>query len=143
VARRPADDDDGDFSIDLRTGQKTAQPKVPAPTMELETSDLKDMMQIGEAKAKPNLVIQLDSGKRVELEPGWSHEPPADFVDYSAPSIIVADDMLPGAQPVAAAARPAPARAREARDSSVWLVVLAYLVAATALALAIYERFFM
>ena len=107
---------------------------MPNPTMELETADLANMEQTGEAIARPNLVIQLESGKTVELGPGWSQK------TDDAPKVIVADDTL-GARHVPA---PAPAQVpMRRRDGSAWLVVLVYLLATAALAAAIYERYLM
>ena len=61
---------------------------MPAPTMELETADLKEMALSGEAKAKPNLVIQTGDGRVLELEPGWSQ-------GGGSESIIVDDGLVP------------------------------------------------
>jgi hypothetical protein len=129
------DDDDGDFSIQLNP-----YPVKPVgPTMELQTSDLANMAQSGVASAKPNLMIQLDTGETVELGPGWSQErggrgsePP--------PSIIV--ELHPETHVPAPLPRPPPVAApREPRSPGVALVVIVYVIASVALGLAIYERF--
>ena len=128
--KRRKQDDDGDFSIQLNP-----IPGAPNPTMELETADLANMEQSGEAIARPKLVIQLESGKTVELPHGWSQK------TDDAPKVIVADEAALGSRPaVAPVARPATIP-RPKRDHSVWLVVLAYLLASAALAAAIYERY--
>jgi hypothetical protein len=142
VARPPKPDDDGgDFSIQLNPF-----PKVTSPTQELDTSDLANMAQSGEASAKPNLMIQLEGGQVLELQPGWSQErdPTSSVVVEETPSVIVAG-------PAPAAARQAPARVVlppppapapvAAQRSSVWPVVIVYIIAAAALGLAIYERY--
>ncbi len=110
--------------------------------MELETADLKEMGIVGEAKAKPNLVIQTGDGRVLELQPGWSQDLQAQS-DGGAPSIIVDDGLLP---PPAQVQRVVPKkqvrlRTEPTRGGGAWLVVLVYLLAGTALGLAIYERF--
>lgn len=112
--------------------------------MELETADLKEMSLAGEAKAKPNLVIQTADGKHIELEPGWSQGGAAKSgTDAGTPSIIVDDGLMP--QP-AQVQRVVPKKPKlrtdpAKRGGGAWLVVLVYLAAGTALGLAIYERF--
>lgn len=115
----------------------------PSPTMELETADLKEMGIVGEAKAKPNLVIQTGDGRVLELQPGWSQDIPAQGDTGGTPSIIVDDGLLP--QP-AQVRRVVPRQPRlrtepTRRGTGAWLVVLVYLLSAAALGLAIYERF--
>ncbi|MGE5181005.1 MAG: hypothetical protein ACM31C_03040 [Acidobacteriota bacterium] len=119
--------DDGDFAIQLNP-----IPGAPNPTMELETADLANMEQSGEAIARPNLVIQLESGKTVELGPGWSHG------DH-APKVIVADEVL-GSRPAVEPPRQQPIPLPR-KDGGAWLVVFVYLLATAALAAAIYERY--
>jgi hypothetical protein len=112
--------------------------------MELETADLKEMALSGEAHAKPNLVIQTGDGRVLELQPGWSQDIPRQSDSQPGmPSIIIDDGLMP--QP-AEVRRVAPRKPRLRTEptrsgSGTWVVVLAYLLAATALALAIYERF--
>ena len=127
--KRRKKDDDGDFAIQLNP-----IPGAPNPTMELETADLANMEQSGEAIARPKLVIQLESGRTVELPAGWSQK------TDDAPKVIVADQALGSRPAVAPVDRPA-AIPRRKKDHSVWLVVFAYLLAAAALAAAIYERY--
>ena len=126
--RRPDDnpDDGGDYSIPLGPTSP-----VVAPTMEIDTSELKDMATSGEAAAKPNRVVQTSDGRLVELEQGWNQE-------TGGASVIIADELAPQAvhtQPAARRSEPPAAR-------GTWIVVVVYLLATTALGLAIYERFF-
>jgi hypothetical protein len=136
---REGDLKDGDFVIPLGSDGN-----VPAPTMELETADLKEMGITGEAYAKPNLVIQTGDGRVLELQPGWSQGGQSPIA-ADAPSIIV-DDAL-GAAPVQhARIQPRQPLSRTRTEPShgrggAWLVVLVYVLSATALGLAIYERF--
>ena len=135
--------DEGDFTIDLRTGAETSEPKAVAPTLELETSDLKEMAQSGEARAKAQLLIQTRAGKLLELEPGWSHDTPSPD-GGGTPSIVVSEELAPEH---AAVVSRTPAIPRATRKQSTparsgrWLVVFVYIVATTALGLAICERF--
>jgi len=128
---------DGDFAIPL--GPNAG---VVAPTMELETADLKEMSLYGEAKAKPNLVIQTGDGRLLELQPGWSQDIPAQG-ESGTPSIIVDDGLVPQALQVQKVApkRQVRLRTEPSRGGGAWVIVLAYLLAGTALGLAIYERF--
>jgi hypothetical protein len=135
VARRRGqrhdDDEGGDFSIKLG-----ADSNVPAPTVELETADLKEMSLAGEAKTKAALVIQTADGKHIELEPGWSQ-------GGASQSIIVEDGLVPQPAQVQRVVPKQPRLKTEATRgrSGAWLVVLVYHAAGTALGLAIYERF--
>lgn len=133
----PPDLKEGDFSIPL--GPSSG---VVAPTMELETADLKEMSLYGEAKAKPNLVIQTGDGRVLELQPGWSQDIPAQ-ADSGTPSIIVDDGLMPQPAQVQRVAprRQVRLRTEPSRGGGAWMVVIAYLLAGTALGLAIYERF--
>jgi len=110
--------------------------------MELETADLKEMSLYGEAKAKPNLVIQTGDGRVLELQPGWSQDIPAQ-ADAGTPSIIIDDGLMPEPAQVKRVApkRQVRLRTEPSRGGGAWLVVLVYLLAASALGLAIYERF--
>ncbi len=127
--KRRKQDGDGDFSIQLNP-----IPGAPNPTMELETADLANMEQSGEAIARPKLVIQLESGKTVELPHGWSQK------TDDSPKVIIADEAL-GSRPAVAPVPQPVAVPRIKKDHSVWLVVFAYLLASAALAAAIYERY--
>ena len=101
--------------------------------MELETSELANMAQSGHVQTKPNLVIQLASGRTVELQPGWSQrDEPGSVVVDAGPSVIVAPERGPLVS--------APVTAPALRGSGLWLVVIVYALATTALAFAIYER---
>jgi hypothetical protein len=133
----PPDDDDGDYAISM-----TPYPKVANPTIELNTSDLANMEQSGVAQAKPNLVIQLDGGRTVELEPGWSqkHDDRKVVVDDVASVIVETEPRAPVTPAAVAASRELAPRAAPQR-SGAWLVVAMYVLALTALGLAIYERF--
>lgn len=113
--------------------------------MELETADLKEMGITGEAKAKPNLVIQTGDGRVLELQPGWSQSSPGPAPeDGGTPSIIVDDGLA--ATPMQTA-RVVPQRPRlpkstpAKKSGGAWVVVLVYVLSATALGFAIYERF--
>lgn len=126
---------EGDFSIPLGPGSG-----VVAPTMELETADLKEMSLYGEARAKANLVIQTGDGRVLELQPGWSQDTAA---EAGTPSIIIDDGLMPQPAQVQKVAPKKKVRLRTepSAGGGVWIVVIAYLLAGTALGLAIYERF--
>lgn len=138
---REGDLKEGDFAIPLGPDGN-----VPAPTMELETADLKEMGISGEAMAKPNLVIQTGDGRVLELQPGWSQGGPgAAPEDGGTPSIIVDDGLATASPTPVATRRVAPHQPRlqtePTKQGGAWLVVVVYLLSATALGLAIYERF--
>jgi hypothetical protein len=133
--RRKADDDD--FAIQLNP-----IPGAPNPTMELETADLANMEQSGEAIARPNLVIQLESGKTVELQPGWSQgggEGSSSVIVDNSQNVVVASQAV-GTQPVRERPR-AVAELAPRKTGGAWLVVIVYVLATAALAAAIYERY--
>jgi len=115
--------------------------------MELETADLKEMGISGEAKAKPNLVIQTGDGRVLELQPGWSQSAPGPHPeDGGTPSIIVDDGLSSPPQQSARVQprQPLPRTRTEPtaeRRGGAWLVVLVYVLSAAALGFAIYERF--
>jgi len=161
VARRPKRegdddlvDDGGDFAIQLNpfpTPPQGEAPPAPAPAprkrrpskrpkpidADEPTEGTPNMSVAGVAQAKPNLVIQLENGRVVELQPGWSQQPDASVVVDDQPKVIVA-----GATPVPRVTAPMKFAEPRGRGSGVWLTVLMYLMASAALAAAIYQRWF-
>ena len=137
---QPPDDDDADYSLDFAPPDNALH-----PTMELQTSDLLNLQQAGVATAKPNLVIQLDGGETIELQPGWSQVPETSRVVVDdTPSVILAAEpalRIPPAPAPVQPLRPAVPREIAPPRSGRWLVVIVYVLAAAALALALYERF--
>ncbi len=160
MARRPkreGDDDlvdeGGDFSIQLNPfptapAQTPAPPPVPRKRRAASTrpkpidadeptEGTPNMAVAGVAQAKPNLVIQLENGRVVELQPGWSQQPDASVVVDDQPKVIVS---APAPAPRVTA--PMSFAEPRGRGSGMWLVVVMYLMASAALAAAIYERWF-
>jgi hypothetical protein len=158
VARRPKRegdddlvDDGGDFAIQLNPFPTAPQGDAPAPAprkrrvskrpkpvdADEPTEGTPNMSVAGVAQAKPNLMIQLENGRVVELQPGWSQTPDASIVVDDQPKVIVA-----GATPVPRVTAPMKFAEPRGSGSGMWLTVVMYLMASAALAAAIYERWF-
>lgn len=159
MARRPkregdedVGDDGGDFSIQLNpfpNAPQAAPAAPPAPRKrrvskrprpidaDEPTEGTPNMAVAGVAQAKPNLMIQLENGNVVELQPGWSQQADASVVVDEQPKVIVSP-----ATPVPRVTAPMSFAEPRGRGSGMWLVVVMYLLASAALAAAIYERWF-
>jgi hypothetical protein len=148
--KREGDDDfleePGDFAIELNplpdpqaptAPKKKKKKKRPKPPPEPDdTEGTPNMAVSGVASAKPNLMIQLEDGQVVELQPGWSQAPEGSIVVDDQPKVIVSSaTAAPRVTAPMSFAEP------RSRRSGLWLVVLVYLAAGAALVAAIYERF--
>ncbi len=165
--KRPPDQtSEGNWAVSL----KDLDPERPNLTVELQTADLKELA-IPEGLIQP-MTVELSTLDLVELTPGhtvaeinrivagesssvivdFGEEPPAKPSLTPVPPVaspVMAPIPIPLQPPSTAMPTPASVATRATTDidredesGGSWLVVVVYLIAATALGISIYLRFF-